>query len=118
MTNLVNLFKAAKRVSTPLVAIQTPDYSATIGLLSGAFNGAPPPIFCWDMIRGLSPLNEPASAVGANHDVLDPAECLAGPAKSLPPKSVVFMLGAHRWIGDAAAAQAAWNLRDTFKVRA
>ena len=62
---LLDSFKAARRVSTPLVAINTPDQSATIQNIADGVNGDTP-IVVWDFCSGLVPLNpEGAEAIGA-----------------------------------------------------
>ena len=51
----------ARRVSVPLVAINTADPGATIRTVSktlGSSNGEPVPIVTWDVCRGVMPVNE------------------------------------------------------------
>lgn len=61
-TTLIDQLKAARRVSTPLVAIATPDPAATILEVRAAFDGegakTPIPIVSWDALEGLTALNQ------------------------------------------------------------
>ena len=51
-TSLTKSFKAARRVSTPLIAIKTPDQAVTIETLKAALvNGKEPAILQWDAGR-------------------------------------------------------------------
>jgi hypothetical protein len=60
MTQLQTQFRAARRVSTPLIAIKTPDQAMTLEALKSAVsNGTAPPILVWDCIRGCQWANQP-----------------------------------------------------------
>lgn len=124
---MLRQFKAARRVGTPLVAIQTPDPAATIQ----AINLATPkesPVIVWDICRGWQGINaegvEVVQVVCKDADAKDvtgnPTESLMM-AVELPEKSILFLLNAQRYLtsdsSPAAAgfAQALWNLRDLFK---
>ena len=50
--------KLARRVSTPLIAVSTPDQAGMTRSVIESFNGNAPPIFVWDSARGLSAGNE------------------------------------------------------------
>ena len=55
---------AARRVSTPMIHIKTPDQAATIKTLSEALvNGKVPALLTWDCIRGVNWINEPGMLV-------------------------------------------------------
>jgi hypothetical protein len=120
MSELLAAFKAARKVSTPLVGIATPDPAATIDALASGFEDHPPPLLQWDVVRGLTALNPPAQSVlaGLGSDIAfatqNPVEALAVSAR-LPEKSIVFVHNAHRYVEQPAVAQAVWNLRDIFK---
>ena len=58
MSDLLSKFKAARRVSTPLVAIRTSDPAATISVIEKSFNGSAPPVLLWDIARGIQWRNE------------------------------------------------------------
>lgn len=119
-SELLQTFKSARRVSTPLIAVTSPDPAATIRAIGAVTNGSP--LVCWDIVRGLQGLNP------AGRDVVtavlngdDPA-MRANPVESLtlansfPEKTVCFVLNSQRILGEYAVIQAVWNLRDTFKA--
>jgi hypothetical protein len=132
------------RVSTPLVAIQTPDSAATInGLAVGINDGVPK--LQWDFCGGLAPLNESGrgalvaasvcpncQGTGEASDGVcpacdgrrvrfDPAETQANPAgamsalRFLPAETMVFVRNAQRFLEDVGFIQGISNLRDQFK---
>jgi hypothetical protein len=118
-TDFLKQFKAARRVSTPLIAIGTPDPAATIGLILKAFNGEAPAVIQWDIVRGLTPCNpQGQDAISLMSDSPDmennPTEMLSKAVK-LPAGTCLFMHASHRWLKEAGVAQACWNLRDLFK---
>ena len=117
--NIVKNLKDARRVSTPIVAIETPDQRATIGVLCGELNGSAP-LLAWDCAEGLSGLNELGRSTRA--DLISDVDPTVGNlfealllASKLPKSSLLFVHNAHRFIEDAMIAQAASNLRDRFK---
>jgi len=114
---LIQSLKAARRVSVPIVAITTPDPAATIKAIV-ELNGGP--MLQWDAAEGLRSLNDAGKDTrAAIISEVDPT--IANPfallqlAKKLPPKSVLFVHLANRWVADPMTVQAAWNLRDEFK---
>lgn len=116
--NLLQQVKAARRVSVPIVAINTPDAGATIRAVCEAVNGDAPKIE-WDFVRGMTPRNEAAAkaitgAQGDDQTIANPV-ALCEVAKKLPKGSMVFMHLANRWLTEPAVIQAVWNLRDIFK---
>ena len=122
MNTLLPQFKAARRVSTPLVAISTPDPAATIQSLAEGLNGSCPPLAQWDAVRGLSPLNEAGTkALAALGDeaqfAINPVAAFSGVAR-LPSGTILFVHNAPRLFEGQDALgviQAIWNLRDPFK---
>jgi hypothetical protein len=125
---MVANFKAARRVSTPIVAIETPDPASTIAAIRKTLPDKTP-VMSWDCARGLVGLDqygkaavsgalaaaqiEQAQTVNATETLL---ACLG-----LPGESVVFMYNLHRQLNAglveaAPCVQALWNLRDPFKV--
>lgn len=120
----IDVFKAAYRVSTSLLGVETPDPSSAMKAVVDAYAKAEeqPAILTHDAVRGLQALNsrgeDAASTLLAGND----ATALIGPidmlvkAQELPRKSILFMLGADRWLDDKIYAQAVWNLRDSFKA--
>lgn len=123
---LVTDFKAARRVSVPIVALSTPDMGATLDLLAAtAEKETPmPPVFVWDCIHGLKAFAGQKIHAEAlrQWDIKPEASCdplavLSSAEAKMPPKSVLFMMNAHLVIREAGLAgiQAIWNLRDTLK---
>lgn len=130
----ITQYKAARMVSTPLIAIQTVDSIQTCRLLAENSNERTP-LLQWDIIRGWLDLN------GAGDDAIQkvlkdakteqsatvgPIDCLIL-AKRLPglvketgtPGAVIFLHNAHRHLSPNSNpdfAQAILNLRDDFKA--
>lgn len=118
--DLITQWKAARRVSTPLVAISTPDPAATLQAIAG--NGATaPPLVTWDAVRGLRAGNEPGEQALQQAGNLDPAitanpvEALIA-AQQLPSKTILAALGLGRYLEQGPVAQAVWLLRDAYKA--
>lgn len=116
---LVRSFKAARRVSTPIVAVETPDAAATIAILRRTLTDKTP-VLAWDCARGLRGLNDlgkgafNALGLDANASVNATETLLA--LEQVAELSVVFLHNFHLQIGDASVKQALWNLRDVFKM--
>ncbi len=120
-------FKTARRIGTPLIAIQTPDPQAAIDQLVKE-SPATTPAIIWDTCRGWRPGN--AAAIDVIKQTLDevdpsvtapPTEMLIEWAPKLPKPAVLYLVNAHRYLNDgsaqgAAFVQALWNLRDVFKM--
>ena len=58
MSSLVDRFRAARRVSTPLLTIRTADPAATMAMIERSLNGSAPPVLLWDLARGLQWRND------------------------------------------------------------
>jgi hypothetical protein len=132
--DFVKSFKAARRVSTPLVAVRTADPASTIRTLAAAVQptGAERvPVLYWDVIRGVDGFNklgkEEASRIGANKENSgNPIGALNFAMKmgdNLPPDNrtggpIMFMANTHLFWQNPPVIQAIWNLRDKFKERA
>ena len=120
MNTLLSAFKAARKVSTPLLAISTPDPAATIEAILSGFEDNPPAILQWDVVRGMAGLNaagvKTLASFGSDIAALtqNPVEALAV-AVRLPDRAVLFLHNAHRYVDQPAFSQACWNLRDIFK---
>lgn len=115
------MFRAARRVSAPIVSIKTTDQFAVVQLIEESLNGSAPPMLTWDIGRGLRGINEAgrealADDLGDPEPVTtqNPTEAI-GKAVGLPKKSILFCYNAHRVIGDETVSQAIWNLREEFK---
>jgi hypothetical protein len=121
MKSILEPFKAARRVGTPLIAVRTPDPAATIATLRDGFAEPAPAFLQWDVVRGLVGLNSPGQAAAGSlgSDIAQltqhPVEALALAAR-LPDRSLLFLHNAHRYVDQAAVSQAIWNLRDLFKA--
>ena len=121
MCNLLLPFKAARKVSTPLIALRTPDPAATLTTLVLGFEENPPAFVQWDCVRGLSGLNPAGNAalvaLGSEVEEIsqNPVEALILATK-LPDRAILFLHNAHRYIEQPGVAQAVWNLRDLYKA--
>lgn len=127
MRELIDVVKAARRVSTPLLAIQTPDQQATMFALVKGLNGNAPK-FAWDVVRGIRPLTPTAKQFIDDEGLGDPKELASNSANptsalelagKLPEESVLFLINGHRFVGpptfDAFVSTGVGNLRDLFK---
>jgi hypothetical protein len=125
MATFIEQFKAARRASTPIIAVTTPDPAATVGSITGGINSGAP-FLMWDMARGLVALNAPggealAQIMGSEDNpaaLTNPTELLTR-AAGLPARSILFCLTIHPYLNgkdkEPAVVQAVWNLRDAFK---
>lgn len=116
---IVQLLKSVRRVSTPLVGIETPDPQATIDIICRGLNSGAPKIV-WDVAAGLTARNEKGSAV-IKELVTDYDKTEGNPpevvqlAHRLPDSSILFIQMANRFLDDPLFVQAIANLRDRFK---
>lgn len=126
--NIADRFIAARRVSTPLIAVRTLDPASAIQTLIASGNGAPK--IQWDAASGFTALDEAGrlaldSALGGQDpsSVTSPADALII-ARTFAAESILFAVNLHRYVqagsgNDSLAAvvvQAIWNLRDDFKA--
>ena len=122
--DFISAFRAARRVSTPLIGVRTPDPASSVQLVMSSLNGGAEntAVLHWDALRGLAGINE----AGKRHasELLGEAELPSlGPdtalffAERLREDSILFVANAHRFYGDASVLQGIWNLRDLFKAR-
>lgn len=125
--NFIQQFRAARRVSTPLVAVRTADAAASVNLMiAKGLNGEGPatPLLAWDVMRGVRGLNEPGKATalkilnGAKPETASvrPTDVLRM-AQGLDDNAVLFAQAMHNFWQDAVVGQAVWNLRDPLKGR-
>ena len=134
---------SARAVSTPIIAIETPDPGATLIKLKKALDAHAekvaekshtdkklpkfPPQYIWNVASGLRPLNTEAEVAltgmlepvgGDQMATLHPVQALTVLA-SAPRGTFVVMSNLHRFWEDArfdpAVVQALWNLRDVYK---
>jgi len=123
-SKFLKTFKAARRVSTPLIGIQTPDPAATIQTITVQCTDPndPTPIVIWDAVRGFWTFPEHetgkaaiAAMAGANPAVLHPVKALSL-AEKLPANSILFVMNSQNLFGRVDGfPQAIWNLRDLYK---
>lgn len=143
MTTFLKSFQAARRASTPLIAVRTPDPAASIESIravQGTAVSEQAAIMVWDIVQGLRWLNQAglqacwnaflkrdgagptATQIPAQKDVdaelsgktLNLTETL-DTAKALPEGSTLFISNAHLFLKREDVIQAVWNLRDEFK---
>lgn len=140
MSEIGQHVRNARRCSTPLVAINTPDPAATIKAVCAATALNPPatvppngppntpaettsdadPIakVAWDFVQGMVGLNDAGrawvTADGGGTENSPFAALLV--ARKLPEGALLFIHLTPYWIAEPAYIQAAWNLRDAFKA--
>ena len=122
MKDVIELFQAARRVSTPLVAISTSDqFALARRLFQAVGNGdSPVPKLTHDIMRGLQPVNEAAREMLAAFDQNDVVIGSVNPpgmlalAQKFRPETLVVMYNAHRFVDDVTVAQGIANLRDPY----
>ena len=117
---ILNQVKNARRVSVPLVAINTPDPGATAATLVSGINGDSVKIE-WDIVRGVTPrgkageewwaANKPEGFDATTGNPL----ALMVLAGKLPANALCLVHMANRWAADPSVIQGVWNLRDEFK---
>lgn len=125
MKELLDSIKAARAVSTPLLAISTPDQPALADVIARDINGKTP-IISWDRARGMVSRNDEGKA--ALHKLMDDTNELefatAKPqdamrlAIKLPKGSILIAHNMDRFLRDSDSGQliqAIANLRDQFK---
>lgn len=118
--NIPALVRRARNVSTPIIAISTPDPAATETAITAETGEAP--ALRWDSARGITPVNneggEALSTLSTTaNEIVYPEQALKEAAQ-LPPDSILFFYMAHRYIegpGSDGTIQALWNLRDEYK---
>ena len=118
-------FKAARRVSVPLIAVGTSDPASAIHAVRSVLdaNTTTAPLLRWDIVHGLVGLNKPGReevtrVLGDSASPLasaGPSEALEL-AEKLDDDAALFFANAHRFFSDPIVVQAIWNLRDAFKA--
>src|ERR1039458_6267181 len=120
MEQFVKTLLAARRVSTPLVAIRTADPALTVARIEEAV-GKDAAIVQWDIVRGLVRVNDAgAKEIGKvlgerDSASVGPVDALVA-ACQLGEDAVLVFANAQRFWNDPQVAQAIWNLRDVFKA--
>ena len=125
MQSFLKTFLAARMVSTPLVAVRTPDPASSMRAISDEVEkisektGTQTPLVSWDVMRGLVGLNQPGKRAVAkvltNGETtllsMKPSDALEF-AEDLTEDTILFFVNGHRFYDDAVVAQGIWNLRD------
>jgi len=120
MEQFIKTLQAARRVSTPLIAVRTADPALTVNRLQEVV-GRTPAMVQWDIVRGLIPLNaggvkESGKLVGERDPAaVGPVEALVM-ACQLAEDAILVYANAQRFWNDPQVVQAIWNLRDVFKA--
>lgn len=122
--NAITQFKAARRVSAPIVVLRTADQYAAVESLRKTFNGSAPALLTWDIARGMLALNDQGQDAFNDLGVdptatINPVEAISIALK-LPERAILFLYNAHRIIGTgpdtAGVSQAIWNCREEYKT--
>jgi hypothetical protein len=120
--HFVQQFRAAHRVSTPILNVRTPDPASSLALISSVLKTESTPLIQWDTMRGLIGLNDPGKqevtrVLGeiAPSAVVSPVEVLTSFYRAAED-TVLFLSNAHRFWNDPAVVQGIWNVRDVFKA--
>jgi MoxR-like ATPase len=116
--------KSVRRAGVPLVAFETSDPKLTIETIMKAVTEKNKnlPLLSWDLINGLSGINNTGKVASDSIApdgpamTLNPAECLNLLAQKAVEGMVVFMHNAQKIIKNEAVIQGMWNLRDIFKA--
>lgn len=121
-------FRAARRVSTPLLCIRTFDAKSTTNLIAETLSAEidKTPLLVWDVMTGLAPLNNTdaskqalAKILGSDDQAITipPAEMLRKIQTDAVEDVIIFMANAHlHWRNDPNVIQGVWNLRDGYKA--
>lgn len=122
---MIEMFKAARRVSTPLIAVRSSDCAATQLTIAKEYQDAP--LVMWDAVSGLKGMNSPGrqsvqACVGGEkpEEITSPVDMLSKAAK-MQEQTILFVHNLQMFLAqaDQSAAlivQAVWNLRDLFKM--
>lgn len=121
MKDVIELFKSARRVSTPLVGIATSDQQALARRLFEAVgNGkSEAPKVLWDVLRGPKGINDSGKKMLASIEPID-VEAAAHPASMLKlaaeftAKTITVMFNGHAFFDDPVVRQGIVNLRDPY----
>ena len=124
--NFQQQFKAARRVSTPLVAIRTFDAESAVNQVRSILGPklVDTPMILWDCVHGMRALTEKGEVelgyiVTANEAdkvatiALDTALRFLEKARQ---DTIFFISNMHLFIKEPAVIQACWNLRESFKA--
>lgn len=126
--SLIDQLKSAREVSTPLLAVTTPDQPAVAHAITKALNGTTP-VVSWDRTNGFLARNKQGVAAlqtFCQKAEIDPKDMPFATAEAhnafrlaayLPPHTVLIAFSLNRFMREEASAptvQAILNLRDLF----
>lgn len=129
--DLIEQFRAGRRVNTPIFAISTADQPAIQARIAAIYDepgqdGKSTPRFRWDAIRGLRAIDKDAADWIVRESGAKSPEQLAANTgnvnacldfiQSLPARSIIFMTNANLFWKDPVSATGVLNVRDTFKA--
>lgn len=123
--DFISQYKAARRVSTPLVAIRTFDAKSTTDAIRGALGERlkDNALILWDIVHGMRALTEKGVDELAHITDGNPPEATIPLAETLRMSErarqnvTIFVSNAHlHWPNESSVIQGIWNLRDGFKA--
>lgn len=126
-TTMLEMFGRARNTGVPVVAISTPDPATVISQIRDRKeqhdDGYDQPIYKWDVVRGLEPVNETARQAMPSVAWKMPHMAVNG-APALVDGSILFIHLGHQWMDkqvcQASAlpyVQALWTARDECKAK-
>jgi hypothetical protein len=121
--SLVQQFKRAINVGTPLITITCFDPEATMAGIQKSMNGDGPALVQWDTVRGWRSRNEKgdkaiAKAIkGADITATINEVKQLEMAMDFPEDTILFVLNGQHYVSKPKFSQALWNLRDEFKAK-
>lgn len=126
---MIDIFRKARRVSAPIIAINTTDPIAVVSTLRETYGKAP--LVEWNSVAGVRPLNaagkqsidrasEATSVIPeSSTNIMEAVRMFTGFSES----TIVFVHNAHRWLPGAqedpmrsVVAQGIANLRELYKA--
>jgi hypothetical protein len=119
-------FKAARRVSTPLLAVRTFDALSTLNGIKSLFTKATmPPVIQWDCITGFSPksdtggklLNQALADSGTQQELTASLPDALRVCMAMDEDAIILLLNTHLFWSEPSVIQSVWNLRDRFKTQ-
>ena len=118
MTVLIESLKAARRVSAPLIAIETADAAATIQLVVEGLNSGTAAVM-WDVANGMLALNDAGQDAMQKVDAQQTEMSEFGAvrqAEALTGGCILFAHWDRKFWDSPPTVQQVWNLRDKFKA--
>jgi hypothetical protein len=126
MYKLANKIKAARRVSAPLIYINSPDPNNSIHSIIDSLRDEDSeqcnfPVMIWNVNEGVQPVTDHAIPVIENMQKVMEDETLANPVdlliglKIAPSNSLIFMEHVSLFLDNPQVVQGLYTLRDKFK---